>query len=65
MGPPYKQNENFTYEVLGIKLWQKECVEFISEGKYSKMKIWFFIVLGPPYKQNENLTYEVLGIKIG
>ena len=34
-----KKNKNFTYEVLGIKIGYKGCVELISEGivgKYSK-----------------------------
>ena len=37
-----KKIKNFIYGVLGIKIRQKGCVEFISEGIfgiYSKMKI--------------------------
>ena len=42
LGTPYKQNNDFTYGVFGIKIGLKGCVEFIYEGffgKYLKMTI--------------------------
>ena len=44
MGPPYKQNENFTCEVLGIKIGLKGGVEFISEKKIFKNDFGFKIL---------------------
>ena len=48
LGPPYKQNENLIYEVLGYQNMVKKVCGVCEGtfGKYSKIKILVYIQAG-------------------